>query len=118
MRVRVLAACVQFSDVIIRKRKDPGLGRRLPLVLGCDRVGGIDRVWPGDVPFRVGERVAALTVTGSYALAANAASARLARVQLTAALEREPGGLAGLRHRRDYRAARADHQLARTPTSS
>jgi NADPH:quinone reductase len=66
VRVRVLAACVQFTDVIIRKGKYPGLRQRPPLVLGYDVIGEIDRVGPGDGAFRVGERVAALTVTGSY----------------------------------------------------
>jgi len=67
VRVRVLAACVQFTDVIIRKGKYPGLRQKPPLVLGYDVIGEIDCVGLGDVAFRVGERVAALTVTGSYA---------------------------------------------------
>jgi NADPH:quinone reductase-like Zn-dependent oxidoreductase len=80
VRVRELAACVQFSDVIIRKGKYPGLGRKPPLVLGYDVVGEIDQVGAGDVPFRVGERVAALTVTGSYARYRTLAAADLVRV--------------------------------------
>jgi len=36
VRVRVLAACVQFTDVIIRKGKYPGLRQEPPLVLGYD----------------------------------------------------------------------------------
>ena len=83
VRVRVLSACVQFSDVIIRKGKYPGLGRRPPLVLGYDLVGEIDRVGPGDVPFRDGERVAALTVTGSYARYRTVAASDLVRVPPT-----------------------------------
>jgi NADPH:quinone reductase-like Zn-dependent oxidoreductase len=67
VRVRVLAACVQFTDVIIRKGKYPGLGQTPPLILGYDVIGEIDRVGPGGAEFGLGERVAALTVTGSYA---------------------------------------------------
>lgn len=80
VRVRVLAACVQYTDVIIRKGKYPGLGRKPPFVLGYDMVGEVDRVGSGDVAFRVGERVAALTVTGSYARYRTVAAIDLVRV--------------------------------------
>ncbi len=65
--VRVLAACVQFTDVIIRKGEYPGLRQKPPLVLGYDVIGEIDRVGREENRFRPGDRVAALTVTGSYA---------------------------------------------------
>ncbi len=80
VRVRVLAACVQFTDVIIRKGAYPGLGQKAPLVLGYDVIGEIDQVGAGDVPFQVGERVAALTVTGSYARYRTLAATDLVRV--------------------------------------
>jgi NADPH:quinone reductase len=80
VRVRVLAACVQFTDVIIRKGKYPGLRQKPPLVLGYDVIGRIDRVGPGDVGFAIGERVAALTVTGSYARYRTIAASDLVRV--------------------------------------
>jgi NADPH:quinone reductase-like Zn-dependent oxidoreductase len=67
VRVRVLAACVQFTDVIIRKGKYPGMRQRPPMVLGYDVIGDVDQVGPGRLAFTVGDRVAALTVTGSYA---------------------------------------------------
>jgi NADPH:quinone reductase-like Zn-dependent oxidoreductase len=76
----VVAACVQFTDVIIRKGKYPGLRQEPPLVLGYDVIGEIDRVGPGGAAFRVGERVAALTVTGSYARYRTLAAADLVRV--------------------------------------
>lgn len=67
VRVRVLAASVQFTDVLLRTGRYPDLKQKPPLVLGYDVVGEIDEVGPGVKGFRVGERVADLTVTGSYA---------------------------------------------------
>jgi len=67
VRVRVLAASVQFSDVIIRRGKYPGLDEEPPFVLGYDVVGEIDEIGPGVTGFATGDRVADLTVTGSYA---------------------------------------------------
>ena len=67
VRVRVLAASVQFTDVILRKGQYPGLHEKPPLVLGYDVVGEVDQVGPGVTGVRIGDRVADLTVTGSYA---------------------------------------------------
>jgi NADPH:quinone reductase-like Zn-dependent oxidoreductase len=80
VRVRVLAACVQFTDVIIRKGKYPGVKQKPPLVLGYDVIGEIDRVGAGVHGFHVGDRVAALTVTGSYARYRTLAAKDLVRV--------------------------------------
>ncbi|MBK6690760.1 MAG: zinc-binding dehydrogenase [Myxococcales bacterium] len=66
VRVRVLATSVQFTDVMIRKGSYPGLARQLPLVLGYDVVGEVDELGPGVAAVSVGDRVAALTVTGSH----------------------------------------------------
>ena len=67
VRVRELAASVQFTDVILRKGKYPDLKERPPLVLGYDVVGEVDEVGPGVSSLAVGDRVADLTMTGSYA---------------------------------------------------
>ncbi|MDB4979306.1 MAG: Alcohol dehydrogenase GroES domain protein [Myxococcales bacterium] len=67
VRVRVMAASVQFTDVILRKGRYLSLHQSPPLVLGYDVVGEIDEVGPDVMGFRVGERVADLTVIGSYA---------------------------------------------------
>lgn len=83
VRVRMLAACVQYSDVIIRQGKYPGLREKPPFVLGYDVIGEIDQVGPGgDRSFHVGERVASLTVTGSYARYRTLPVAGLVRVPL------------------------------------
>ena len=80
VRVRVLAASVQFTDVLLRTGKYPDLRQKPPLVLGYDVVGEIDEVGPGVKGFRVGERVADLTVTGSYARYRTLRSDRIVRV--------------------------------------
>ena len=65
--VKVLAASVQFTDVILRQGRYPDLKQKPPLVLGYDLVGEVVALGPGVVSPRVGQRVADLTMTGSYA---------------------------------------------------
>jgi NADPH:quinone reductase len=65
--VKVLAASVQFTDVMLRKGQYPDLKEKPPLVLGYDLVGEVVRLGPGVASLAVGQRVAELTVTGSYA---------------------------------------------------
>ena len=65
--VRILAASVQFTDVMLRKGRYPDLKAKPPLVLGYDLVGEIVRLGAGVESLRVGQRVADLTTTGSYA---------------------------------------------------
>ncbi len=65
--VKVLAASVQFTDIIIREGRYPGLRDKPPLVLGYDLVGEVVKVGPGVNSSSVGERVADMTITGSYA---------------------------------------------------
>lgn len=65
--VRVLAASVQFTDIMLRKGQYPDLKEKPPLVLGYDLVGEVVKVGPGVSSLTVGQRVADLTMTGSYA---------------------------------------------------
>jgi NADPH2:quinone reductase len=65
--VRVLAASVQFTDVILRKGQYPDLKEKPPLILGYDLVGEVVKIGPHVTSPKVGERVADLTMTGSYA---------------------------------------------------
>jgi NADPH:quinone reductase-like Zn-dependent oxidoreductase len=67
VRVRVLAASVQFTDVVMRQGKYPDLKQKPPLVLGYDVVGEVDQVGAGVKDLAPGDRVADLTMTGSYA---------------------------------------------------
>ncbi len=65
--VRSLAASVQFTDVILRKGQYPDLKQKPPLVLGYDVVGEVVNLGRGVTSLAVGQRVADLTMTGSYA---------------------------------------------------
>jgi len=65
--VKVLAASVQFTDVMLRKGRYPDLKEKPPLVLGYDLVGEVVKVGQGVTSPSVGQRVADLTMTGSYA---------------------------------------------------
>ena len=68
VRVRVLASGVEYTDVLIRRHLYPQtMLRRPPFVLGYDVVGDIDQLGDGVRGFRVGDRVADLTVVGSNA---------------------------------------------------
>jgi NADPH:quinone reductase-like Zn-dependent oxidoreductase len=65
--VKVLAASVQYTDVILRKGKYPDLKEKPPLVLGYDLVGEVVKLGPGVTAPLMGQRVVDLTMTGSYA---------------------------------------------------
>ena len=65
--VKVLAASVQFTDVMLRKGQYPDLKEKPPLVLGYDLVGEVVKLGEGVTSLSVGQRVADLTMTGSYA---------------------------------------------------
>jgi NADPH:quinone reductase len=65
--VKVLAASVQFTDVMLRKGRYPDLKEKPPLILGYDLVGEVVKVGAGVPAPALGQRVVDLTMTGSYA---------------------------------------------------
>ena len=68
VRVRVLASSLEYTDVPIRRHLYAQTMRlRPPFVLGYDVVGEVDQVGDGVTGFRVGDRVADMTVVGSNA---------------------------------------------------
>jgi len=68
VRVRVLASSVVYTDVVIRRHLYPQtIHRQPPFVLGYDVVGEIDQLGEGVTGFRLGDRVADMTVIGSNA---------------------------------------------------
>jgi NADPH:quinone reductase-like Zn-dependent oxidoreductase len=68
VRVRVLASGIEYTDTLIRRHLYPQTSmRRPPFVMGYDVVGEIDQVGPGVSDFRIGDRVADMTVVGSNA---------------------------------------------------
>jgi NADPH:quinone reductase len=66
VRVRVLAAGVGYPDILMREGTYPG-GPDPPFTPGYDLVGVVDAVGDGVTSVKPGQRVAALTVFGSYA---------------------------------------------------
>jgi NADPH:quinone reductase-like Zn-dependent oxidoreductase len=68
VRVRVLASSVVYTDVTIRRHLyAQTMGLKPPVVLGYDVVGEIDALGAGVSAFRLGDRVADMTVVGSNA---------------------------------------------------
>lgn len=68
VRVRVLASSINYTETLIRRRLYPQTARyKPPFVMGYDVVGEIDEVGPAVTGFKVGDRVADMTVTGSNA---------------------------------------------------
>jgi NADPH2:quinone reductase len=68
VRVRVLASSLNYTDVLIRKHVYPQTAaRQVPFVMGYDVVGEIDQLGESVDDFRIGDRVADMTVVGSNA---------------------------------------------------
>jgi len=68
VRVRVLASSVNYTETLIRQRLYPQTAAyKLPFVMGYDVVGEIDAVYRDVTEFKVGDRVADMTVVGSDA---------------------------------------------------
>jgi NADPH:quinone reductase len=81
VRVRVLASSMNYTDVLIRRHLYPQTMRlRPPFVMGYDVVGEIDQLGDGVRDFRVGDRVADMTVVGSNAAYRTLRADGLARV--------------------------------------
>src|SRR6185369_11614391 len=81
VRIRVLASGLEYTDVLIRRHRYPQTSqRRPPFALGYDFVGEIDQVGSGVSDFRVGDRVADMTVVGSNAAYRTIRADRLTRV--------------------------------------
>lgn len=68
VRVRVLASSVNYTETLIRQHLYPQTAAyKLPFIMGYDVVGEVDRVGPEVTNFKVGDRVADMTVVGSDA---------------------------------------------------
>ncbi|HEU0029179.1 MAG TPA: medium chain dehydrogenase/reductase family protein [Kofleriaceae bacterium] len=81
VRVRVLASSLEYTDVVIRRHLYmQTMRRRPPFVLGYDVVGEIDQLGEGVTEFRVGDRVADMTVLGSNAAYRTLRASDLTRV--------------------------------------
>src|SRR3954471_7727257 len=81
VRVHVLASSLQYTDVLIRRHLYPQTARhRPPFVMGYDVVGEIDQLGSGVRDFKVGDRVADMTVIGSNATYRTLPADQLTRV--------------------------------------
>lgn len=68
VRIRVLASGLEYTDVVIRRHQYvQTMRRRPPFVMGYDVIGEIDELGEGVTGFRIGDRVADMTVLGSNA---------------------------------------------------
>lgn len=68
VRVRVLTSSLNYTDVLIRRHLYPQTAaRQPPFVMGYDVVGEIDELGEGVRDFKVGDRVADMTVVGANA---------------------------------------------------
>ena len=66
VRVKVLATSANFTDVMIRKGMYPEVKKKPPFSPGYDMVGIVDGIGTDVTRFREGDKVADMTVTGSY----------------------------------------------------
>lgn len=66
VRIKVTAVSACFTDTMVRKGIYFGMKEKPPFSPGYDLVGIIDKTGPGTSLFKIGEKVADLTVTGSY----------------------------------------------------
>ena len=66
VRVKVVYTSANFTDVMIRKGKNPEVREKPPFSPGYDMVGIIDKLGPGGNKFEVGQRVADMPVIGAY----------------------------------------------------
>lgn len=69
VRVQVLAASINYTETLIRRHLYPQTAAyRVPFIMGYDVVGQIDQVGRNVTGFRIGDRVADMTVAGSDAM--------------------------------------------------
>ncbi|MCD4657942.1 MAG: medium chain dehydrogenase/reductase family protein [Planctomycetes bacterium] len=66
VRIKVLATSASFTDRTIRCGKYPMLKDKPPFTPGYDLVGEVDKLGKSTNKFKLGQRVAELTVTGAY----------------------------------------------------
>ncbi len=63
VRVKVLTTSATFTDVMIRKGKYPDVKDKPPFSPGYDMVGLVDKFGEGVSRFKIGQKVAYLTIT-------------------------------------------------------
>jgi NADPH2:quinone reductase len=67
VRVKVLACSAAYTDTLIRRGIYPDVKQKPPITLGYDMIGVVDKIGKGVKHLSVGDKVAELTIMGSYA---------------------------------------------------
>lgn len=65
VRIQVIATGVAFTDILIREGLYPGIPKP-PFPPGYEVVGIVDKIGSQTSDFKLGQRVAALTIVGGY----------------------------------------------------
>lgn len=79
VRVKTLATGVAYADILMRRGLYPDTPK-FPFAPGYDIVGDIDALGPNVAGFQVGQRVAALTMTGGYGRFTEVSATHLVRL--------------------------------------
>ncbi len=66
VRIKVQATSINFTDTLIRRGIYPDVKKKPPITPGYDMVGVVDKLGAGVTDFKVGQKVAELTVIGAY----------------------------------------------------
>lgn len=66
VRIKVLSTSAAFTDTLVRKGKYRGVKQKPPFSPGYDMIGVVDKLGENVTKFKVGQRVAELTVIGAY----------------------------------------------------
>jgi NADPH:quinone reductase-like Zn-dependent oxidoreductase len=66
VRIKVLATSAAFTDTMIRKGQYPDVKEKPPFSPGYDLIGLVDKLGEGATKFKIGQKVADLTVIGAY----------------------------------------------------
>jgi NADPH:quinone reductase-like Zn-dependent oxidoreductase len=66
VRIKVLATSAAFTDTMIRKGRYPEVKEKPPFSPGYDLIGLVDKLGEGVTKFKIGQKVADLTVIGAY----------------------------------------------------
>jgi NADPH:quinone reductase-like Zn-dependent oxidoreductase len=66
VRIKVLVTSAAFTDTMIRKGQYPDVKEKPPFSPGYDMIGLVDKLGEGVTKFKIGQKVADLTVIGAY----------------------------------------------------
>jgi len=80
VRIKVLACSAAYTDTLIRRGIYPDVKQKPPITLGYDMIGIVDRVGDGVSDLAEGDKLAGLSILGSYSEYMILAANKLVRV--------------------------------------